>query len=37
MIDRYGKVRALKVGTVTITAKSIDGGKTATCKITVKK
>lgn len=32
-----GTVTALKVGTATITATTVDGGKTATCDITVKK
>jgi hypothetical protein len=36
-VDKNGKVRALKVGTVIITVKSIDGNKTATCKVTIKK
>jgi len=31
-----GKVTALKAGTATITAKTDDGGKTATCSVTVK-
>ena len=31
-----GKVKALKVGTTTITVKTEDGEKTATCDITVK-
>ena len=31
-----GKVTALKEGVVTITVKTDDGGKTATCKVTVK-
>lgn len=32
---KEGTVTALKVGEATITAKSDDGGKTATCKVTV--
>ena len=31
-----GKVSAIKAGTATITAKSDDGGKAASCKVTVK-
>ena len=31
-----GKVTALKAGTATITVKTEDGGKTATCEVTVK-
>lgn len=34
-VDDNGKVTALKAGTATITVKTKDGGKTATCKITV--
>lgn len=34
-IDGNGKVTALAVGTTTITARSVDGGKTATCNVTV--
>lgn len=33
---KEGVVTALKVGTATITAKTDDGGKTATCDVTVK-
>ena len=32
-----GKVTAIKEGTTTITATTVDGGKTASCKVTVKK
>ena len=35
-VDKNGKVTAKKKGTVTITAKTKDGGKKETCKITVK-
>ena len=31
-----GKVTALKPGSATITVKTVDGGKTATCEVTVK-
>ena len=31
-----GKVKALKAGTATITVKTEDGNKTATCEITVR-
>ena len=34
-VDAEGKVTAGKAGTATITAKSDDGGKTATCAVTV--
>lgn len=34
-VDKYGKVTAKKKGTATITVKTADGGKKATCKITV--
>jgi len=34
-VDSTGKVTAVKDGTVTITATTSDGGKTATCKVTV--
>ena len=34
-VDDNGKVTAIKAGTATITVKTKDGGKTATCKITV--
>ncbi len=34
-VDEYGIVKALKKGTATITAKTDDGGFTATCVITV--
>ena len=36
-VDEKGKVEAIKEGTVTITATSVDGGKTGTCVITVKR
>lgn len=36
-VDENGLVAGVKVGTATITATSSDGGKTATCDITVKK
>lgn len=35
-VDKNGKVKALKKGTVTITATSKDNKKKATCKVTVK-
>ena len=35
-VDENGNVKALKAGTATITVKTSDQGKTATCKITVK-
>ena len=35
-VSSTGKVTAVKAGTATITVKTADGGKTATCKITVK-
>lgn len=35
-VDENGTVTALKEGSATITAKTVDGEKTATCKITVK-
>ncbi len=35
-IDKNGKVKGLKKGTVTITATSKDGKKTAKCKVIVK-
>ena len=34
-VDSKGLVKAVKAGTATITVKTADGGKTATCKITV--
>lgn len=34
-VDANGKVTAVKAGTATITVKTADGGKTATCKVTV--
>lgn len=36
-VDSYGTVKAVKEGSATITAKSEDGGFTATCQITVVK
>lgn len=36
-VDSEGRVKAVSVGTCTITAKSKDGGYTATCKLTVTK
>ena len=35
-VDKNGKVTAKAAGTATITVKTADGNKTATCKITVK-
>jgi len=35
-VEGDGTVTAVKVGTATITVKTTDGGKTATCKVTVK-
>ena len=35
-VDDNGKVTAVKVGTATITVTTEDGGKTATCRVTVK-
>lgn len=34
-VDTNGKIRALKLGTATITVITEDGGKTATCTVTV--
>ena len=34
-VDQTGKVTAVKEGEATVTVKTIDGGKTATCKVTV--
>ena len=34
-VDANGKVTAIKVGTATITVTTVDGGKTATCEVTV--
>ena len=34
-VDENGIVKAVKAGTATITVKTDDGGKTATCKVTV--
>ena len=34
-VDQNGKVTAIKAGTATITVTTTDGGKTATCQITV--
>ena len=36
VVDANGNVTGKKEGTATITAKTADGGKTASCKITVK-
>ena len=36
-VDEKGRVEGLKEGTVTITATSVDGGKTGTCVVTVKR
>ena len=35
-VDSSGKVTAMAPGTATISVKTTDGGKTATCKVTVK-
>jgi uncharacterized protein YjdB len=35
-VDNTGKVTAVKAGSATITVTTEDGGKTATCKVTVK-
>ncbi len=35
-VDKSGKVTALKAGEATVTVTTEDGGKTATCKVTVK-
>ncbi|MBR5336808.1 MAG: leucine-rich repeat protein [Lachnospiraceae bacterium] len=34
-VDSQGNVKGIKAGTSVITVKTVDGGKTATCKITV--
>ena len=34
-VDQNGKVTAIKKGTATITVTTVDGGKTATCEVTV--
>ena len=34
-VDQDGKVTAVKAGTATITVTTTDGGKTATCAVTV--
>ncbi len=34
-VDATGKVKAIKAGTATITATTVDGNKTATCLVTV--
>lgn len=36
-VDENGKIKAVSGGSAVITAKSTDGGKTASCKVTVKK
>lgn len=36
-VNDFGKIRAIKEGTATITAKSLDGGFEKTCKVTVTK
>ena len=35
-VDAGGAIIAKKVGTATVTVKTVDGGKTASCKVTVK-
>ena len=35
-VDQSGKVTAVKEGTTDITVRTVDGGKTATCAVTVK-
>lgn len=35
-VDSSGVVRYVKAGTANITVKTVDGNKTATCKVTVK-
>ena len=35
-VDNYGRITAKGVGTCTVTAKTLDGGKAATCTVTVK-
>lgn len=35
-IDQLGKIKAIRVGKATITVTTEDGGKTATCEVTVK-
>lgn len=34
-VDKTGKIKAVKVGSATITVKTNDGGYTSTCKVTV--
>ena len=34
-VDSYGKVTAMAAGTATVTAETVDGGKTASCTVTV--
>ena len=36
-VDNSGKVTAIKAGSATVTVTTEDGGKTATCSVTVKK
>ncbi|MEX2953605.1 MULTISPECIES: Ig-like domain-containing protein [Serratia] len=35
MVNSAGKITGLSVGTATITVKTLDGAKTATCAVTV--
>lgn len=35
-VDQYGNVRGVRAGTVTITVTTVDGGRTATYRVTVK-
>ena len=34
-VDGYGKVTAMTAGTATVTAETVDGGKKASCSVTV--